>query len=95
MAIAQRNPSNGIWHQRNGRPKGRPYRVKHNAKSVSLSPDPLEFRAQCAFERGGCTTAAGGSTLPYKYYSVTGQKTYDSIVIPTMTFNPTMSVMVR
>ena len=42
-----------------------------------------------------CTTAAGGSTSPYKYYNLTGQKTYDSIIIPTMTFNSNMTVMVR
>ena len=42
-----------------------------------------------------CTTAAGGSTSPYKYYSLAGQKTYDSIIIPTMTFNSNITVMVR
>ncbi len=42
-----------------------------------------------------CTTASGGSTSPYKYYSLAGQKTYDSIIIPTMTFNSNMTVMVR
>lgn len=42
-----------------------------------------------------CTTDAGGSTAPYKYYSLAGQKTYDSIIIPAMTFNSNMTVMVR
>jgi pilus assembly protein CpaE len=42
-----------------------------------------------------CTSPSGGSTSPYKYYSLAGQKTYDSIIIPTMTFNSNMTVMVR
>ena len=42
-----------------------------------------------------CTTSAGGAEAPYKYYTVAGQKTYDSIVIPAMTFNSTMTVQVR
>lgn len=42
-----------------------------------------------------CTTDAGGSTAPYKYYSLAGEKTYDSIIIPAMTFNSSLTVMVR
>jgi pilus assembly protein CpaE len=42
-----------------------------------------------------CTTAAGGTTSPYKYYTLAGQKTYNSIIIPSMTFNSTMTVLVR
>jgi pilus assembly protein CpaE len=44
-----------------------------------------------------CTSpsSGGASTSPYKYYSLAGQKTYDSIIIPTMTFNSNMTVMVR
>jgi pilus assembly protein CpaE len=42
-----------------------------------------------------CTTSAGGSAAPYKYYSLAAQKTYDSIIIPAMTFSSNMTVMVR
>ena len=42
-----------------------------------------------------CTLDTGGETSPYKYYNLTGQKTYKSIIIPEMTFNSDIKVMVR
>ena len=42
-----------------------------------------------------CTLSSGGEASPYKYYDLSGQKTYESIIIPEMTFNSDIRVMVR
>ena len=42
-----------------------------------------------------CTLSTGGEVSPYKYYELSGQKTYESIIIPEMTFNSEIRVMVR
>lgn len=42
-----------------------------------------------------CTAPSGDQSVPYKYYRLSGQKTYQSIIIPAMTFNSEMTVQVR
>ena len=42
-----------------------------------------------------CTLSTGGEVSPYKYYDLSGEKTYESIIIPEMTFNSDIRVMVR
>lgn len=42
-----------------------------------------------------CSTVCTGSVSPYQYYDLSAQKTFDGIIIPSMTFNSNMTVMVR
>ena len=55
-------------------------------------PSTINVEVSCS---SLCTTSAGGNTAPYKYYKLAGEKTYQSIIIPAMTFNAEMKVQVR
>ena len=63
-----------------------------NVAEFCACPSATGVQVACS---STCTTLAGGAVAPYKYYTLTGQKTYNSIIIPAMTFSPSMTVMVH